>query len=277
MNSEVHNDQEWADAFVRYGLDAAVGRLFRGIIHNLNGVGQAFSMQTELMHMMFDQADGVLAKLSQADTLESAKEEAAGLREMLAKRASMAKLLTGEVNTFQATMKRATLLMEESRDPSGVNAFKLGTAIMTEIEFMNSDGFFKHKINKELSLAENIPALKRHLVELHQILAILLENASQAMAENINNEPSPCLSVSTSLNNDHVILRVCDNGPGISVEDPETVFTPFYTTREDRLGLGLFMARAMASRCGATISCKSEPGRTCFTLSVPVEEGGIEN
>jgi len=277
MNSELHNEKEWVDAFVRFGFDAAVGRLFRGIIHNLNGVGQAFSMQTELLHMMFDQADGVLAKLGQADTLESAREEAAGLREMLARRASMAKLLTGEVNTLQETMKRVALLMEGSRDPARVHPFKLRTVIMTEIEFLKSDGFFKHKINRELSLAENIPAFKRHQVELHQILAVLLENASQAMAENINNEPSPRLSVSTSLADDHVNVRVIDNGPGIRTEDLERVFTPFYTTSEDRLGLGLFLGRAMAGRCGGTITCESEPGKTCFTLRVPVEDGGIES
>jgi signal transduction histidine kinase len=277
MSKELYNEKKWVKAFVRFGFDASVGRLFRGVIHNLNGVGQAFSMQTELLLMMFGQADDTLAKLDQADTLESAREQAAGLREMLAKRAVMAQRLTGVVNTLQETMKRTSVLMEESRDPAGVHAFKLREVITTEIEFMNSDGFFKHKVNKEMSLAENIPALACHRVELHQILSVLLENASQAMTENFNNEPNPSLTVSTTLENGYVDLRVMDSGPGISGEDLETVFAPFYTTREDRLGLGLFLAREMAGRCGGIISCESQPGETCFTLRIPVVEGSIES
>jgi signal transduction histidine kinase len=277
MVKDIHNDKEWAEAFVRFGLDAAVGRLFKGIIHNLNGVGQAFSMQTELLHMMFDQADHALEELIQADNVESAREKGTELREMLAKRAKMAQRLTGEVNTLLEIMKRTSVLMEESRDPSGVHAFKLRDVINTEIEFMNSDGFFKHKIKRELSLAENIPALACHRVELHQILSVLFENASQAMAENLGNEPLPQLSVSTILDDDKAKLLVIDNGPGIMSEDRESVFAPFYTTKEDHLGLGLFLAREMAGRCGGTITCESEPGRTCFTLQIPVREDGIEN
>jgi signal transduction histidine kinase len=277
MSKELDNEEKWIEAFVRFGFDASVGRLFRGVIHNLNGVGQAFSMQTELLLMMFEQAEDKLSKLSQADTLESAKEQAAGLREMLAKRAAMAQRLTGVVNTLQETMKRTSVLMEESRDPAGVHAFKLRDVITTEIEFMNSDGFLKHKVNKELSLAENIPALACHRVELHQIMEILLENASQALAGNLANEPSPRLSISTSLDDDHVKVLVVDNGPGISSVDIEAVFSPFYTTREDQLGLGLFLAREMAGRCGGTITCASQPGETRFTLRIPVVEGGIES
>ncbi len=277
MTRELDNENEWLEAFVRFGFDASVGRLFRGVIHNLNGVGQAFSMQTELLLMMFEQADGMLAKIDQADTLESAREQAAGLREMLAKRAAMAQRLTSVVETFQEIMKRTSVLMEESRDPAGVHAFKLRDVITTEIEFMTSDGFFKHKINKELSLAENIPALACHRVELHQIIAILLENASQALAGNFDNEPAPRLYVSTSLDDDHVKVLVLDNGPGIGAADIEAVFSPFYTTREDQLGLGLFLAREMAGRCGGTISCESQPGETRFTLRVPVREGSIES
>ena len=262
---------------MRFGFDAAVGRLFKGIIHNLNGVGQAFSMQTELLHIMFDQLDHALEGITLADTVESTREKAIELREMLAKRAKMAHRLTGEVNTLQETMKRTSVLLEESRDLGGVPAYKLRDVISTEIEFMNSDGFFKHKINKELSLVEDIPALKCHRVELHQILSVLFENSSQAMADNISNEPLPRLSVSTFFDDGQVKLLVMDNGPGIKTEDPESVFAPFYTTKEDHLGLGLFLAREMAGRCGGTITCESEPGRTCFTLLIPIREDGIED
>ena len=74
MTADLQDNKKWEEAFIRFGFDAAVGRLFRGIIHNLNGVGQAFSMQAELLNMMFGQVDGMLAEISRATSLEEAQD-----------------------------------------------------------------------------------------------------------------------------------------------------------------------------------------------------------
>ena len=68
------DEKAWEEAFVAYGLDAAVGRRFRGLTHNLNGVAQAFSMQTELLGMFFSRAGEILQQLEQAPTLEETRE-----------------------------------------------------------------------------------------------------------------------------------------------------------------------------------------------------------
>lgn len=271
MDSQVR--QKWEDAFLQFACDASVGRLFRGIIHNLNGVGQAFSMQTELLHMMFAQADDILAKISVAKDLGEAQDQSARLRELLGRRTELAKHLTGEVKILQETMGRVSALAEQTRSAIGADVFKLDTVIATEIEFLNSDGFFKHKIRKELLLADNVPDIEGGLVKIHHVLAILLENAAQALADNMANESSPRITIATSSNGLMAELRVTDNGPGLGSADFARIFEPFYTTRQNHLGMGLYLARAMAISSGGTLSCESAPGQTSFVLKIPIRGG----
>jgi PAS domain S-box-containing protein len=63
-------------------------------------------------------------------------------------------------------------------------------------------------------------------------------------------------------------LDVEDNGPGIA-GDPAKVFAPFYSTRPWGTGLGLTIARRIATDHGGEVRVQSAPGRTVFTLALP--------
>ena len=68
-------------------------------------------------------------------------------------------------------------------------------------------------------------------------------------------------------------LRVEDEGPGIPLEHREQVFARFTRLEGSRAsgsGLGLAIAREVAQRMGGSLSLASEPGRTVFTLELPV-------
>jgi signal transduction histidine kinase len=270
------NEDKWEEAFIAYGLDASVGRLFRGIIHNLNGVGQAFSMQAELLQMMFSQADKIIEGISRAEDSTEIEESCKKLKELLGRRASMIDRLPGEVDVLQLTMQRASSLMEDVRDPSGVHAFKLESAILAEIEFLKTDGFFKHKVTRNLSFADDIPAIKRHRVEIHQIISALLENASLALQEDIDSFHPPTIKILTGLTGEYIEVKIIDNGGGIAPEDLGKIFEPFYTTRKNRLGLGLSLARIMAERFQGKITCSSTVGQTCFVLNIPLMVTAVE-
>jgi signal transduction histidine kinase len=267
------DDKKWEEAFIRYGFDAAIGRLFRGIIHNLNGVGQAFLMQTELLNMMFKQTDAALDEIDRAENPEEKHEKVAKLRKMMAGRADLAGHLTGEVDILQKIMRRTSMVPEEVGERSFAESYTLEAIIELELEFLNSDGFFKHKIKKTLELAGNLPGFTRHRIELHQILAVLLENASQALAENVADALLPEISINAAVDGGGIKIAVCDNGPGIESDNLEKIFAPFFSTREGRFGMGLYLARTMAENFGGGLTCESSPGRTCFSLWVPVEGG----
>lgn len=67
-------------------------------------------------------------------------------------------------------------------------------------------------------------------------------------------------------------LEVQDNGPGISEELQKTIFLPMVTGRAEGTGLGLSIAQSIIHRQGGVIECHSRPGKTIFTLLIPLEE-----
>jgi two-component system nitrogen regulation sensor histidine kinase GlnL len=67
-----------------------------------------------------------------------------------------------------------------------------------------------------------------------------------------------------------------DDGPGVPPELGETIFYPLVTTRAGGTGLGLAVAQDIATRHGGIIEFDSRPGRTVFSLLLPLENGHDE-
>jgi len=66
-------------------------------------------------------------------------------------------------------------------------------------------------------------------------------------------------------------VQVIDNGPGIDDELREKIFYPMITTRSDGTGLGLSIAQSLINRHKGLIECSSEPGKTVFTILLPLD------
>ncbi len=65
-------------------------------------------------------------------------------------------------------------------------------------------------------------------------------------------------------------LQVEDNGPGVPGELLERIFYPLVSAREGGTGLGLTIAQTFIAQHQGTIECQSEPGRTVFTILLPL-------
>ena len=94
----------------------------------------------------------------------------------------------------------------------------------------------------------------------------LLVNAKQAMPE------GGCISLSTKLTEHHVIVEVEDQGSGISKQDLDKLFTPFFTTKPVGVGtgLGLSISYGILQDHDALIDVDSELGKgTRFTIQFP--------
>lgn len=72
-----------------------------------------------------------------------------------------------------------------------------------------------------------------------------------------------------------LVLRaeVEDDGPGVPIKLRETLFYPMVTSRAEGTGLGLSIAQDIARRHGGLIEYASRPGRTVFTLFLPLRQG----
>ncbi|MCQ6559542.1 two-component system sensor histidine kinase NtrB [Paenibacillus mendelii] len=106
----------------------------------------------------------------------------------------------------------------------------------------------------ELELDEYMPRMMLNAKEMKQLILNLARNGMEAM------DHTGVLKVYTSVTNDHVELRVTDNGCGIPTEQQERLFEPFYTTKARGTGLGLPLCLSIVERHGGQIRVESTEG-----------------
>ncbi|RIK18387.1 MAG: hypothetical protein DCC51_10670 [Anaerolineae bacterium] len=83
------------------------------------------------------------------------------------------------------------------------------------------------------------------------------------------------ISLSAVAENDRVILRIRDSGPGIPSEDLPHIFDRFYRgdkarTSDEASGLGLAIARSLVEAHGGRITVENVPGGASFAIALPV-------
>lgn len=79
------------------------------------------------------------------------------------------------------------------------------------------------------------------------------------------------ITISTSENDDKIMLSISDTGMGIAKEDMDKIFDPFFSTKKFRFGMGLPLVRQIISEHLGTIKVESGEGKgTTFTITFPV-------
>lgn len=82
------------------------------------------------------------------------------------------------------------------------------------------------------------------------------------------------IDIRAALEGPEVVVRISDDGPGVPPELQERIFEPRFTTKRGvvryGLGLGLGITRSIVAQHNGTIGVDSEPGRTVFTVRLPV-------
>lgn len=263
--SGVQAKMDWQKAFFEQYQDACVGRLLRGLIHNLNGVNQAFSLQAALFRNMFLQAEKMLQDAE--NTCPDSDCGVSSLRDLFRKRVIMVSQMEEKVEISQRIVARVLPLAQLYGIEQGFSV-SLAAIVEMEMEILAADSFFKHQITKTTTFAPDLPSLRHRCLELHTLCFVLLENAAHALRDSA----APVLGLTAYSTEEALIIEVRDSGPGILKEDADRIFEPFFSTREGASGVGLFLAQKMVAEMGGTLDFVSEPNDTCFTVRVPLAE-----
>ncbi len=102
----------------------------------------------------------------------------------------------------------------------------------------------------ETGLEGDCPVLAER-IQLQQVFINLCRNAAEAMHDaDVDN---PLVRVSVAQDEQWIHVRVADNGPAIAHDVRDLVFTPFFTTRSDGLGLGLALCRSIIDAHGGEL------------------------
>jgi PAS domain S-box-containing protein len=128
----------------------------------------------------------------------------------------------------------------------------------------------QQRVEVQLSLAEQLPAVLVDRVQLQQVLVNLIRNALEAMADIPIHQR--VLNISTSLTAEEIHCLVEDTGPGIAADVRQHLFEPFVTTKQSGLGMGLSISRSIIEAHGGQL--QAEPGRlgAAFRFSIPLLE-----
>ena len=129
----------------------------------------------------------------------------------------------------------------------------------------------------KVSVDSDVPELMADHSQLRQLLSNLMTNAIEAMGPggrvhvNVLRLADEGESGGGAPSLGQVVIEVHDQGPGISEDDLERIFSPFFTTKPQGTGLGLSIVRKVVDAHDGIIEATSAPGRgTTFRVTLPV-------
>jgi signal transduction histidine kinase len=128
------------------------------------------------------------------------------------------------------------------------------------------------KIGCDLQLDPHLEPVAADAELLHRVISNLVLNAMDAMPQ------GGTLTLRTRDEVGKVLIEVADTGSGLTPEECERIFTPYYTSKKHGTGLGLAIVQSVVSDHGGSIRLHSEPGRgTTFVIELPKRLDAMRN
>lgn len=178
---------------------------------------------------------------------------------------SEASLVDKIVDTINHLNRRVTQILDFARPVSlSPQPGDLNEVVNNVLELLRPQST-TNKVEVRFSPArQSAPAMLDESSMRGALLNLIL-NAIEAMPK------GGVLSVTTGAVDGTLRLEITDTGRGISEDEAKNIFEPFYTTKEQGLGLGMPYARKIIEQHGGTISLESHVGEgTTISISLPV-------
>jgi len=126
-----------------------------------------------------------------------------------------------------------------------------------------------HGMGLTLEAETVLPRVQADPIQLQQVLLNLIRNAVDALKDTAQREKVIVMSARAT-SDDEVELTVIDNGPGVALEHRPQLLNPFFTTKEDGLGIGLSFSRSIVEAHGGRLRFDDNPdGGTAFHVTLP--------
>jgi two-component system nitrogen regulation sensor histidine kinase GlnL len=123
----------------------------------------------------------------------------------------------------------------------------------------------------------SLPPVEADREQIIQALLNIARNAAQAMKGVghvvLRTRIARQVTVARKLHRLAVMVQIIDDGPGIPEDIREKIFFPLISGREGGTGLGLTLAQNFVAQHHGVIEVESVPGRTCFSIVLPLTAG----
>jgi signal transduction histidine kinase len=217
---------------------ASVGLLAAGVAHEINNPLAALALQTRSLRGRADELalpDDVRASLDQIQ--EAARRMSTIIGDLL--------FMARPVEQPQAHVDVRAIVL---------STLSLLRAGRTYVPMMTTS-------------LDGLPAIRAYASKLAQVFFNVVRNALEAVE---GREPGE-IHICGRVTDDALEITVADNGPGIPLDVLPRIAQPFFTTRPDGTGLGLWMSQSIMALHGGTLSVQGAAGGgTCVVLRLPI-------
>ncbi len=236
----------------------AIGMLTAGVMHEINNPNAiAYSAITQTRTKLEEMMKYFLSLLDDESKESDEVRKYQELSNDALSRLELAADGAGRVKTIVANLQGMTKHQEEGGKVGNLVAELTSTFSLFRMQF--------HTV--EIVVAPDTPPsifIRANFGEINQVFLNLLVNAAQAGATRITMTATQADSM--------IVLRMTDNGKGISAKTVSHIFEPFFTTKAaGNSGLGLSISKQIIERHGGEIECESELGKgTTFIVRLPM-------
>ena len=145
-------------------------------------------------------------------------------------------------------------------------------SLIIEAATLCNDDIKQNNINLVFGLKNNLPSTNADHIQIEQVIINLIRNSIEVL-QTLPVDQSRELSIQSKLTDDYQIeVRVKDNGPGMSEAQQLKILTPFYTTKNTGMGMGLAICRSLIEAHRGTLRFTSKPGKgTTFYFTLPTK------
>ena len=126
----------------------------------------------------------------------------------------------------------------------------------------------KNRVSIQTQLASDLPVAFADRIQLQQVILNLVVNAVEAMSE-ISVGPRELVIRTDADASGGVVVAVRDSGPGLGRENLDRLFTPFYTTKPQGMGMGLAICRSIVEAHGGRLWAANEDRGATFQFTLP--------
>lgn len=172
-------------------------------------------------------------------------------------------LINGQLLRIQGTLRE---LVQFSRPASSLRS-RVALHDVVE-EALSIAKYYKRtgKLQMTADVPADLPRLMGVRDQLMQVFLNLILNAIDA----IHVTALPRIKIKAEQRDGWIDVSICDNGCGLTSEQEQLLFRPYFTTKKHGTGLGLFVTRKLVEGHGGTIGHESNPeGGACFQVRLP--------
>jgi PAS domain S-box-containing protein len=169
-------------------------------------------------------------------------------------------------NRAGAVINRISDLTKKA--PPRRDRFEINGTIREVIEFIRGEAV-KNRVLVRFELANHLPSVWGDRVELQQVILNLVMNGIEAM-QSVEDRPRELMIRSVQEGTQDVCVSIMDRGVGFSAENTDQLFTAFFTTKPNGMGMGLSICRSIIeAHNGRLWATANAPHGATFQFSLP--------